>query len=55
MDKKLTYSEWRPKYVSTIIISDEVRKSLKELHIDADKEIEAAMCKEYAFYINDTV
>jgi len=50
MNEKLTYEEWREKYVS---ISDEARKSLKELHnIDADKEVDQAVRKEYEFYVN---
>jgi len=54
MKEKLTYEEWRLKH--TAIVTDEVRKGLKEFHnIDADSEIESLMRKEYEFYLNGEV
>lgn len=51
MNEKLTFEEWRKRY--TVTIADGVRENLKEFHnIDADKEIENAMRKEYEFYLN---
>jgi nicotinamide riboside kinase len=53
MNEKLTYEEWRKKYVGTVSISEEARKDLKEFHnIDADEEIEQAFRKEYEIYVN---
>ena len=52
MNEKLTYEEWREKYAKVSIDVDVV-ESLQKLHnVDAHKEIEAAMRKEYEFYIN---
>ena len=51
MNEKLTFEEWRARI--TVTIADGVRENLKGLHnIDADKEIENAMRKEYEFYLN---
>ena len=50
MSQKLTYEEWREKYAK-VSIDTEVVESLQKLHnIDAHKEIEAAMQKEYEVY-----
>jgi hypothetical protein len=52
--QKLTYDEWRLR--NTVVISDEVRQTLKEFNnINADAEVERAMRKEYEFYLNSDV
>ena len=52
MSQKLTYEEWREKYAKVSIDADVV-ESLQKLHnVDAHKEIEAAMQKEYEVYAN---
>lgn len=51
VNDKLTYEQWR-QYFSPV--TNDVRTTLKELHnVDADKEIEEAIRKEYEFYINN--
>lgn len=50
-EQKLTYEEWRKKYVGTVSISEEARKDLKEFHnINADEEVEQALRKMYETY-----
>lgn len=54
MNEKLSYEDWRERYVGSVSISDEARNSLKEFHnIDADEEVEQALRKEYDFYFNN--
>lgn len=44
---KLPYNEWRKQY-GTMEVSDEVQEELMNLHgIDARKEVESALQKEY--------
>jgi hypothetical protein len=50
MNEKLTYEEWRAKYMVTV--TDDVVSELNNHNIDALKEIETAMRKEYEFYLN---
>lgn len=53
MNEKLTYEEWRKRYFGKVTIAEGVREDLMQFHnIDADKEIENAMRKEYEFYLN---
>ena len=53
MNTKLTYEEWRNRYCGQVAMSADLKEELHQLHnIDADKEIEAAMRKEYEFYLN---
>lgn len=48
---KLPYNEWRKQY-GTMEVSDEVQEELMNLHgIDARKEVESALQKEYDYYI----
>lgn len=52
MNEKLTYEEWRK--TLTIEIAEDLKNELKEnLNIDAEKEIESAMCMEYENYLNN--
>ncbi len=52
MNEKLSYEEWREKFHGTMVISEEVKKELREFHnLDAGTEIEWAMRKEYEFYL----
>jgi len=51
---KLSYEEWRAKYIGTVTISEEAQKGLKDFHnLDAATEVESAIRKEYEFYLND--
>jgi uncharacterized protein YijF (DUF1287 family) len=52
-ERKLTYEEWR--LMNTVVISDGARQALKEVHIDAEAEVERAMRKEYESYLNSGV
>ena len=55
MNNKLTYEEWRDRYTK-VAMSEDLKAELHQLHnIDANKEIESAMRKEYDFYLNSEV
>ena len=46
----LSYEEWKERMA--VIVTDEVRKQMKELHgLDADAEVEQALQKEYQNYL----
>lgn len=50
---KMSYEEWRSR-LGPMDVTDEVQKELNELHgIDARKEVEAALQKEYNYLFND--
>lgn len=50
MTEKLTFEEWCEKYIK---VDPNMKQELSMLHgIDADKEIDAAVRREYDFYIN---
>jgi hypothetical protein len=53
MNEKLTYEQWRDRYFGKVTVAEGVREDLQRFHnIDAAKEIENAMRKEYALYLN---
>jgi hypothetical protein len=53
MSTKLTYEEWRNRYCGKVTMAEDLKEELRQFHnIDAVKEIEAAMRKEYEFYLN---
>lgn len=48
---KISYEEWRK--LHTVEMADDVRDALESFHaIDAEKEVEEALRKEYEFYAN---
>ena len=50
---KMSYEEWRSK-LGPMEVTDELQKELNELHgIDARKEVELALQKEYNFLFNN--
>ena len=50
---KMSYEEWRSK-LGPMEVSDEVQEELMNLHgIDARKEVELALQKEYNFLFNN--
>lgn len=50
MNEKLSYEEWRKRY--TAAVSEETVSELQKYHsIDAHKEIEAALRREYDIYL----
>lgn len=51
MSKNLTYEEWRDR--CKVVMAEDLKEELARLHgIDTNKEIEAAMRKEYEVYLN---
>jgi hypothetical protein len=53
MTEKLSYEEWRTRYFGKVTIAEGVREDLMKFHnVDADREIENAMRKEYESYLN---
>jgi hypothetical protein len=48
----LSYEEWKERMA--VIVTDEVRKQMKEKHgLDADAEVEKALQKEYQNYLKE--
>ena len=55
-NEKLTYEEWCVLYFGQITIPEDVKEDLKRLHnVDADKEIEVVIRKQYEYYLNGEV
>jgi hypothetical protein len=53
MNEKLTYEQWHAKQFSKVTVAEDVKENLRQFYnIDAAKEIENAMRKEYALYLN---
>ncbi len=48
----LSYNEWKERMA--VVVTDEARKKMKELHnLDADLEVEKALQKEYQNYLKE--
>jgi hypothetical protein len=53
MNEKLTYEQWLTKQFGKVTVAEDVKENLRQFYnIDAAKEIESAIRKEYELYLN---